>query len=91
MYILGDVFLRGWYSVYDYENKQMGLALNIDSTCEVITEAPSAIFRLIILSIGLIVMAMGLKVRKEHNERKFINYDTTVSLLPWKDNKPRPR
>lgn len=25
MYILGDSFLRAWYSVYDFENNRIGL------------------------------------------------------------------
>ena len=31
MYILGDVFLKSFYSVYDFENRQVGLALHIYS------------------------------------------------------------
>lgn len=28
MYILGDIFLRSFYSIYDFDNKKVGLALH---------------------------------------------------------------
>jgi len=31
MYILGDVFLKSFYSIYDFENRRAGLALHIYS------------------------------------------------------------
>jgi hypothetical protein len=31
MYLLGDIFIRNFYSVFDYENKEVGLALNKNS------------------------------------------------------------
>ncbi len=31
MYILGDIFLNSFYSVYDYDNKRVGIALHIQS------------------------------------------------------------
>lgn len=31
-YIFGDVFLRSYYSIYDFENKRIGLAIHPYST-----------------------------------------------------------
>lgn len=31
MFLLGDTFLRNFYSVYDYENQAVQLAVNIDT------------------------------------------------------------
>jgi hypothetical protein len=31
-WLLGDAFLRGYYSVYDYERKKMGFAPHLEST-----------------------------------------------------------
>ena len=32
MYIIGDVFLRYYYAVYDFDNGQVGLARNINNS-----------------------------------------------------------
>lgn len=29
MYILGDSFLRSYYSIYDFDNQRVGIAMNI--------------------------------------------------------------
>ena len=38
-WMLGDVFLRGWYSTYDYKNKKMGFAPHATSTKDPIVKA----------------------------------------------------
>ena len=35
MYILGDAFLRAWYSIYDLENNKAGLVQTFDSTATI--------------------------------------------------------
>ena len=34
MFVFGDVFMRQYYAVFDYTKKQVGLAVNTDSTEE---------------------------------------------------------
>jgi len=57
MYILGDVFLKSFYSIYDFENRRAGLAIHIYSTGAVDKISSNWIFPAIIIT--LVVVFIG--------------------------------
>ena len=53
MYLLGDIFLRHFYSVYDYGENKVGLGVNKDSTdIASISGKPSDYTMIYLLSMG---------------------------------------
>lgn len=53
MYILGDSFLRAWYSIYDFENNRVGVVQTHDSIAQIVTYFPTwAIVLIVLISIA---------------------------------------
>lgn len=56
-YVLGEPFLRAWYTIYDFENNRVGVALSHDSTAAKVTPFPTWALVLIIISSVIAVIA----------------------------------
>lgn len=56
MFIFGDVFLRSFYSIYDFDNFQVGLALHTTSQASI--EEPSRKWLFVILAVSLIAVVV---------------------------------
>jgi hypothetical protein len=68
IYILGDVFLKNYYQVYNLENNTVSLGVNFNSSLTLIKEIPtnddgklpgSAIFFIIVLVLLVVGLAGG--------------------------------
>lgn len=78
MIIFGDVFLRSYYNIYDFEKMQVGLALHSYSNAdiEVRRQAPSKrsytylIVGSIAVIIGLVIVGYCLFKRKQAEKRR---------------------
>lgn len=57
IFIFGDVFLRSYYSIYDFENKRVGLALHKYSNADIETDNRAWVYIIIAASLGLIVIS----------------------------------
>ena len=79
MYILGDIFLNSFYSIYDYDNKRVGIALHIQSSATVEMERNHWIFPIIVISLVVIGLSIGFyfwrrrRIQREV-ERKNVQY-----------------
>jgi Eukaryotic aspartyl protease len=58
LFIFGDVFLRSYYSIYDFENKRIGIALHKDSKASVEEDSRTWVYIVIISSAALIVISV---------------------------------
>lgn len=58
MYIIGDVFLNSFYSIYDFDNQRVGLGLHYLSLATVESERNHWIFPIIVI----VIVAIGLGV-----------------------------
>jgi hypothetical protein len=69
MFIFGDVFLRSYYSIYDFEGKRVGLALHKFSSAQIEQDKKYWLVALLIGSVLVILISVGLffycKKRKE--------------------------
>lgn len=77
MYILGDVFLKNYYQVYNLENNTIGLGVNSKSPLSLLKDVPSsgssglpgsAVFFIIFLI--FVVIAMGAGIGYYYYKRK---------------------
>ena len=59
MYIFGDVFLRSYYSIYDFENYRVGLALHKYSSAQIEEESRKWMYIIIGISILIIIIAIA--------------------------------
>lgn len=60
MYILGDIFLRGWYSVYDFDSNLVGIARNKYSLSKVVVYKPFPTWAIVLIVLVVIVVVVGL-------------------------------
>ena len=59
-YVLGDAFLRAWYSVYDYGQNRVGLAKNLESTAQLIVRAtPFPTWAIVLIVIVGVLLVLG--------------------------------
>lgn len=72
MYILGDSFLRGYYSIYDFENNKVGLAAHPNSLSLEWQFPPWGVVLIVILCL-LIMAIIGFLIYRRY-KRKRIEY-----------------
>jgi hypothetical protein len=83
MYILGDVFLRNYYQVYDFAGQQAGLAINIhaDSATTITDSLPGGLSTIAIILIVVAVVAVlalcAIFGRRHRNNRRQLSYNKT--------------
>jgi len=85
---LGDTFLRSFISIYDFENKRVGLAPHIYSNGS-ITEHKNGMktWKIVLISVSsvlilIIIILVILKLRKNRTGKRLRDYDgTNASLL----------
>jgi hypothetical protein len=70
MYILGDVFLKNYYSIYDFENKQVGLALHPWSTANVKKFFPGWAIALIVVTGVIIILGVAFYFWRRYKAKK---------------------
>jgi len=58
LYIFGDVFLRSYYSIYDFENYKVGLALHKYSTAKIELQSRKMLY--VLLGISTVVLIFGI-------------------------------
>lgn len=58
IYIFGDVFLRSYYSIYDFENYRVGLALHKYSSGKI--EEESRKWMYVVIAISFVVIIIGI-------------------------------
>jgi len=71
---LGDTFLRSFISIYDFENKRIGLAPHINSKAT-ITKRPMKPWLIAVISVSsvlilVIIIVVIVKIRKNRNAKK---------------------
>jgi len=57
-YILGDIFLKEFYSIYDFETNKVGIALHRYSEATVGTHTGKLIFWIIVIVSVIIALAI---------------------------------
>lgn len=72
MYILGDSFLRSYYSIYDYEDQKVGLAKNIYSNGTIYekNDLPGWVIFIIVASCFIIIGSLLFWYKKRHDKKK---------------------
>jgi len=86
MYIFGDVFLRSYYSIYDFESMQVGLALHTSSIAQI--EVDSRLWLYLLLIGSFIVIVAGIvvyfilqnKAKREEAARQEQEYQMVAAL-----------
>jgi len=73
MYIIGSVFLRNYYSIYDFENNRVGIALNIYSNADVRKIFPTWAIILIVVGGVLILLVIALCIWRRYRNKKLRN------------------
>ena len=58
IYIFGDVFLRSYYSIYDFEEQKVGLALHKYSIASIEEDSRTWLIVIIVVSAALIVLGI---------------------------------
>ncbi len=58
IYIFGDVFLRSFYSIYDFENKRVGLALHTQSKATIDYKSSKWVIVFIVLLVLILILAI---------------------------------
>jgi hypothetical protein len=72
--MLGNNFLRGWYSIFDFEQRKVGLALSLGSLAKFDKGVSIAAWTIVLIVlaglivIGLIIFAI-IKYRKYKNAK----------------------
>lgn len=77
MFLLGDIFLRHFYSVYDYGENKVRLGVNIHATdIASISDKPKEYMSIYLLAMGgsavVSMLWFVIMVRREANSIKFI-------------------
>lgn len=74
IFIFGDVFLRSFYSIYDFESKRIGLALHKYSSGSIETDSKAWAYVIIAVSAGVVVACIVgycvMKKRQAARERE---------------------
>jgi Eukaryotic aspartyl protease len=88
-YILGDIFLRNYYLVLDFEQKKVGLALNFYSEGEIKWNVASGWIMLVIILVWFLIL-FGITFYVCHYKKKkdHISHNEIVSPLSRKDSVP---
>lgn len=70
IYILGDVFLRSYYSIYDFETKKVGLALHKYSLASIEEDSMTWLIIITVVTAVLIVLGVLGLIKKSQNRQK---------------------
>jgi hypothetical protein len=56
MYLLGDNFLRGWYQIYDFEQRKVGFGKSLGSIAQIVVHPTFPTWGIVLIFISVIIV-----------------------------------
>lgn len=85
MVILGDAFLRAYYSVYDFEESKVGIALHKYSISYLEKKFPTWIVVVSVFAILIIITVIGFFLLRRYKKNKAKKLGGQAKSNPYKD------